>query len=174
MAQSAQVYVAGMREILREVRKAGPELQRQVRDQFRAEVAPTVSDIRNRFRSLGRMPGRRTAETVRGSFSQNRIELVMGGRGGPKWGFEAGVEFGAKGPKTATFQQRRPSGTVTVTRTVDYSKTFGPWTGNQWQPQGPVSGRAFYPGIQDHHQELTEKLVDVVERAFDKVAKAGV
>jgi len=172
MAQTPQVYVAGLRETIRAVRQAGDGLEREMRREFQSQVAPTVGDIRGRFSALGRT-GPRTARTVRGSFTQNRIEMVMGGRGGPKWGFELGTEFGAKGRKTSTFLQRRPTGTVEVTRTVDYSKVFGPWTGNQFTTEGRVSGNAFYPGIRDHYDELIDNLIGVVEGTMDKIARAA-
>jgi hypothetical protein len=173
----------GLRGLLANSKLLADRLDVDLQQTLRGLLAPTILEAKSRFSSLGGT-GRRTAATVKGFVRQSSIGFQMGARGAEGVGFELGREFGAKPPGQSTKRRsphtyfvRTPAGYRRAERTIDYSDPdiFGPWTGNQFQPElhGPegVSGHAFYPSIARSYEELQRKIVDVLEDGFNAMMR---
>lgn len=160
--------VTGFKEIQQALKAVEDGSLRDMRQAIRTALLPAVVDAKARFEGLGGSGARRTASTVRAFATANGIGVQFGG----KYGFEFGKEFGAKGNKTSTFAQKRPSGTVQVTRTIDYANPhiFNTWTGNQFAlTGGAISGRAFHPAVQAHWRVASAEMSKVLGRYADKI-----
>lgn len=152
----AVLYVKGLTELRQALKASEGKMDTMLRKELHAALAPIIADARGRFEALPGV-GKRTAPAVGGSAGPKSIAVYLR----EEFGFELGREFGAKGPKSVTFQQRRRGGTATVTRTIDYSKPtiFGPWSGNQFSfPPDPTSGHAFYPAAAQGGEAAAQRI----------------
>lgn len=165
------LHVRGLRELQAALKAAEDGSLRDMRRAMRAALAPIVADAKGRFEALGGT-GSRTAVTVRPFTTTTGIGVQFGGNKG----YEMAREFGAKYKRISTFPQRRPTGTVQVTRIMDYStpQMFGPWTGNRFMlTSGTVSGRAFNPAVQDHWRVASAQMTKALDSYARKLLAAG-
>lgn len=138
--QRSGVFIEGLDDFRRELRRANRDLAKQVMVEANVEVAEAVIEgARTKARGVGRQQAR-AIETLRSARKQ-RAAVVRLGRNTDKWAWTLGAEFGAK-----AYPQ------------------FPPWRGNDEN-----AGYFLYPTIREKSRdEIPDIYLDAIVEAFER------